>query len=91
MLRLRQATHDDVAAVRDILAAAAADLTTRFGQGHWSTVRTIETLQKYADSDTLYVVEAGTDPIAALRLTDRKIGFYRRSVFTLKSLCFLEI
>jgi GNAT superfamily N-acetyltransferase len=79
--RLRQAGLDDVAAILDILAAAAADLTARFGDGHWSTVRAIETLQKYADNGDLYVVEANSISVGTLRLTDRKIGFYKQDWF----------
>jgi GNAT superfamily N-acetyltransferase len=81
VLKLRQANLDDVKEIRSILAAAAADLTARFGQGHWSTVRTIETLQKYVNDGVLYVVEVDLTAVAALRLTNRKIGFYRNDWF----------
>ncbi len=81
MVTLRQAGRGDVALVRGILDAAASDLTTRFGQGHWSTVRTTETLQKYAGDGVLHIVEADGVPIGTLRLTDRKIGFYKKEWF----------
>lgn len=80
-LRLRKAGLADVGAVRDILTAAASDLTTRFGHGHWSNVRAVETLQKYASNGTLHIVEADAGPVATLRLTDRKIGFYKKGWF----------
>lgn len=80
-IRLRQASCDDVNAAREILAAAAADLTARFGQGHWSHVRGIETLRKHAGNGTLYVAEARNGPIGVLRLTARRIGFYRTAWF----------
>jgi GNAT superfamily N-acetyltransferase len=80
-LRLRQAGLDDVGTVREILAAAAADLTACFGDGHWSTVRAIETLRKYADNGDLCLVEANSIAVGTLRLTDRKIGFYRNDWF----------
>ena len=79
MVRLRQARLDDIKSVRGILAAAAADLTTRFGEGHWSGVRAIETLQKHADSGTLFVIEADAISVGTLRLTDRNIGFYHNA------------
>lgn len=78
---LRQARPDDVAAAREILAAAAADLTRRFGEGHWSHVRSIDTLRKYALDGTLYLAESGIEPVGVLRLTERKIGFYRKDWF----------
>ena len=81
MIRLRQASLDDIKSVRNIVAAAADDLTARFGEGHWSGVRTIETLQKYAGSGTLYLIEADAVAVGTLRLTDRKIGFYHNAWF----------
>jgi GNAT superfamily N-acetyltransferase len=81
MVRLRQAGLDDIKSVRGILAAAAADLTTRFGEGHWSGVRAFETLRKYAGSGTLFVIEADAISVGTLRLTDRKIGFYHNAWF----------
>ncbi len=81
MVRLRQAGLDNLKPVRSILVAAADDLTARFGEGHWSGVRTIATLQKYAGSGTLYVIEADAIVVGTLRLTDLKIGFYRNAWF----------
>ena len=79
--RLRAALAGDVRGVREILAAAANDLTTRFGVAHWSAIPSMEALRKYADQGDLYVVEAEADAIGTLRLTDRKIGFYRSEWF----------
>lgn len=81
MVRLRQAGLDDLEPVRHILAAAADDLTARFGQGHWSGVRAMETLQTHAVAGDLYVVEAASIAVGALRLTERKIGFYKQDWF----------
>lgn len=78
---LRRARADDVKRVRSILAAAASDLTARFGEGHWSGVKSIETLRKYLDEGVLYVVESDERIVGTLRLTDRKIGFYRNDWF----------
>jgi GNAT superfamily N-acetyltransferase len=78
---LRQAKPDDVAIARGILAAAAADLTARFGEGHWSHVRGIAALRKYAMGGTLYLAEAGSEPVGVLRLTEHKISFHRRDWF----------
>jgi predicted N-acetyltransferase YhbS len=78
---LRRARGDDVKRVRAILATAASDLTARFGEGHWSGVKSIETLRKYLDEGVLYVVESDKRIVGTLRLTDRKIGFYRNDWF----------
>jgi GNAT superfamily N-acetyltransferase len=78
---LRPALAGDVACVRAILAAAANDLTARCGLGHWSAVRSAETLRKYADDGELYLIEADGRAVGTFRLTDRKIGFYRSDWF----------
>jgi GNAT superfamily N-acetyltransferase len=80
--QLRLAQSGDIRAIRAVLAAAAHDLSTRFGEGHWSGVRSIETLRKYLDEGVLYVVENDERIIGTLRLTDQKIGFYRADWFT---------
>jgi GNAT superfamily N-acetyltransferase len=79
MLRLAQTS--DVGRIRAIIAAAASELTARFGDGHWSRVRAFETLEKYGERGTLYVIEATGVAIGTLRLTDRKIPFYRGEWF----------
>lgn len=81
MLRLRRADHDDIPLARNILLAAAADLTARFGEGHWSGSRGVGTLEKYVDAGTLQVIESDRAAVGTLRLTDRKIGFYKSTWF----------
>jgi GNAT superfamily N-acetyltransferase len=81
MVSLRKASADDIKLVRATLAAAAADLVTRFGPGHWSTVRSAESLRKYAGNGVLYIIEADSLAVGALQLTTRKIGFYREEWF----------
>jgi GNAT superfamily N-acetyltransferase len=81
LLNLRPALDRDVKRVRAILAAAASDLTVHFGEGHWSGVRSVETLRKYLDEGALYVAETDVGAVGTLRLTERKIGFYRSDWF----------
>jgi GNAT superfamily N-acetyltransferase len=81
MVSLRKAGGDDIKLVRAILAAAAADLVTRFGSGHWSTVRSAESLQKRASNGALYIIEADSSAVGTLQLTSRKTGFYREEWF----------
>jgi GNAT superfamily N-acetyltransferase len=78
---LRLARGEDVQPVRRILAAAASDLTARFGIGHWSGVGSAETLRKYVEQGSLYVVQANDAAVGTLRLTERKPGFYRGEWF----------
>jgi GNAT superfamily N-acetyltransferase len=79
---LRLALGQDVDRVRAILAAAASDLTARFGEGHWSTAPSLEALRRYVDEGALYVARLGTVAVGTLRLSNRKIGFYRSDWFT---------
>jgi GNAT superfamily N-acetyltransferase len=80
-VKLRPAQADDVSRVRAIITAAASDLTARFGEGHWSHVRAAETLRKYVEQGTLYLIERDAALVGTLRLTDRKIPFYRGEWF----------
>lgn len=81
MVSLRKAGAGDIKLVRTILSAAAADLVTRFGSGHWSTVRSDKSLRHYASNGVLYIIEANSLVVGALQLTTRKIGFYREEWF----------
>ncbi len=81
MVTLRRAASGDVQRVRDVLAAAAHRLTARFGHGHWSTVRTLRTLRKYAGDGDLYLVDVDGATVGTLKLTNRKIGFYHSDWF----------
>jgi GNAT superfamily N-acetyltransferase len=78
---LRAAAAADVRTVQAILEAAAGQLTARFGIGHWSAVRSIEALRDYAADRVLYLVRAEGLDLGTLRLTARKIGFYRNRWF----------
>ena len=85
MVSLRKAGTNDIKLVRAILGAAAADLVMRFGSGHWSTVRSAESLRKYAGNGVLYIIEANSLAVGTLQLTTRKIGFYREEWFARRS------
>jgi GNAT superfamily N-acetyltransferase len=78
---LRSAQPGDIGRVRAIMAGAARELSAQFGEGHWSRVRTPETLRTYVAQGTLYLVEMAGAVIGTLRLTDRKIPFYRTEWF----------
>jgi GNAT superfamily N-acetyltransferase len=80
-LALRAARAEDVERVRTILEAAAADLTARFGEGHWSRVSAVETLRRHADQGTLFLAEIDGAAIGAMQVTDRKVSFYRGEWF----------
>jgi GNAT superfamily N-acetyltransferase len=68
----RDATQDDAAALTALHAAAAADLSSRFGEGPWSRPAVIRTV----DGPTPFVrIRVGMQsgyPVSALRLQTKK-------------------
>ena len=77
MIVTRKADGGDVEAVRSIRAAAADNLTARFGRGHWSLVTAVAGLRDKAEEGSLYLIERESSPVGTFMLTDEKIGFYR--------------
>lgn len=72
LLTFRDATQDDAEAITALHAAAAEDLTKRFGQGHWSrppVVRRVEPASRFA---RLRVGVDGARVVSALRLQTKK-------------------
>jgi GNAT superfamily N-acetyltransferase len=67
--------------VRAIRAAAAADLTSRFGSGHWSLVVSVASVRERAKAGGVYLIEVAAAPVATFFLSDRKIGFYNAEWF----------
>src|SRR5262245_29318998 len=72
---------DDLAAVRAIRLAAAADLTSRHGPGGWSRVHTLHTLRKHQAERAVLVVASGPNPVATFTLARAKPGFYHQAWF----------
>jgi len=81
MLICRPAQAKDAAAVRVIRAAAAADLTSRFGSGHWSLVVSVASVRDRAKEGGVYLIETDGAPVATFVSSDRKIGFYNAGWF----------
>ena len=72
---------DEVGAVRAILLEAAADLTIRYGPGHWSRVHGLPTLRRHQAERIVLLVLAGSRPAATLTLGRKKPPFYHNSWF----------
>ncbi|HEX7123429.1 MAG TPA: GNAT family N-acetyltransferase [Gemmatimonadaceae bacterium] len=81
-LTLERATPDDAAAIAMVRTAAADDLTTRFGVGHWSSLATERSVLSSMDSSSLWVMRQGREVIATLRLATRKPWAIDPSYFT---------
>ena len=79
---VRRAELSEIAAIHALSSAASADLTDRFGSGHWSKVTARKTLRKAVGDRTLYVIEKGRQLVGTFRLSDKKIGFYRKAWFS---------
>lgn len=70
-LTFSDATHDDAGALTALHVAAAADLTARFGQGHWSSAPTIRRIDPSAHVRIRVGRERGR-VVCALRLQTKK-------------------
>jgi GNAT superfamily N-acetyltransferase len=72
MLTFRDATQDDAAAITALHAAAAADLTARFGQGFWSRGAVLRRVEGPSPYIRLRVGCHEDRIVSALRLQTRK-------------------
>ncbi|KAF0246789.1 MAG: N-acetyltransferase [Planctomycetota bacterium] len=68
--------------LRAIAAACAEDLTKRFGPGHGSGVRTIETIRRNCRHKDVWLARDGPDIVATFQLEPKKPGFVSRKKFT---------
>lgn len=80
-VEVRLARPEELEMIRDIRVAAARELGSRHGKGHWSTEPALKTLRRHLEKDSLYVIEVGTEVAGTFKLDDRKIGFYRKAWF----------
>ena len=81
MLSLRSIGPEDARHVREIRLRAAEHLTGRYGVGHWSGVSTLRTLKKHALESSIFAVESAGTMVGTFTLSEKKIGFYRKSWF----------
>jgi GNAT superfamily N-acetyltransferase len=81
-LHLAPATPADVPAITALRAAVAADLTSRYGKGHWSAAGTEKGVLFDLRTPGLYVARDGEGIFATLRLATRKPWAIDRSYFS---------
>jgi len=68
----QKAGESDAAAVADLRTAAARDLTTRFGRGHWSSEPTQRGVMSGMRGAEIWVGKRAGVPVATFRVTTRK-------------------
>lgn len=66
------ATDADVVEVAMLRAAVAADLTQRFGHGHWSATATEKSVQRDVNTSRVLLARQGNRTVATLRLATKK-------------------
>lgn len=71
-MTFRDATEDDAAAITALYAAAAADLTRRFGHGHWSKPATVRYIALPSAQVRLRIGGEHGRVVAVLRLQTKK-------------------
>jgi len=80
MLTFRLATRADASDVQNVRAAAADDLTTKHGAGHWSMVSTPITIRNQIDDNRVYIAKQD-QIVGTYTLDTQKIAFYRKDWF----------
>jgi ribosomal protein S18 acetylase RimI-like enzyme len=81
-LSLRPATPDDVPAIARLRTAVAADLTSRYGNGHWSSAGTERGVLFHLRTARMFVACDESGVIATLLLATKKPWAIDRSFFT---------
>jgi GNAT superfamily N-acetyltransferase len=66
------AVDDDVDAIARLRAAVAADLTRRYGHGHWSAVATEKAVLRDITTSQVLLAWSGPRGVATLRLATKK-------------------
>jgi GNAT superfamily N-acetyltransferase len=66
------ATEQDTAAVAALRRAVAADLTRRYGHGHWSATATDASVQRDISTARVLLARQGPVDVATLRLATKK-------------------
>ena len=79
---LHPATPADAAAIAELRAAAADDLTARFGKGHWSSRGTVKGVLHDMKTGTVFVARNRNKLVATLRLATRKPWAIDTAYFT---------
>jgi GNAT superfamily N-acetyltransferase len=73
---------DDAPSIAVLLNGVAADLTTRFGLGHWSSVMTDKMVRANMKRASVFVVRDGGRLAATLTIATRKPWAIDRTFFT---------
>lgn len=79
---MHPATPDDAAAMAELRAEVAADLTSRFGKGHWSSPGTVKGVLHDMKTGTVFVARNRNKLIATLRLATKKPWAIDTAYFT---------
>jgi ribosomal protein S18 acetylase RimI-like enzyme len=82
MLDFDDATDDDAAAITTLHAAAAADLTARFGEGHWSRPAVVRRIDARPGRVRVRVGRDQGEVVTVLRLQTKKPWAIDATYFT---------
>jgi GNAT superfamily N-acetyltransferase len=81
MIQLLEATTDDAEELASLHTAVAADLTTRFGRGHWSSVTTAKGVLFTMKRARVFAARKRGAIVATLALSKRKPWAIDKSYF----------
>ncbi len=77
----RLARAGDARAVLALQQAVAVKLKADFGEGHWTSSRTLKTIKKHIEQDHIHLTEIDSETCGTFRLDQTKIGFYQKAWF----------
>lgn len=72
---------EDAKDVRALQAAAAGKLTDEFGQGFWSSARTLQIVRQHIEKGRIHLARENGRTCGSFTLNQTKIGFYRKAWF----------
>lgn len=81
MITCRRTRVSDATIVRGLRAAAAEELTHRYGEGHWSEVFALTTIRKHIAEKEIFLVDIDTSPVATFELQTKKPFWYSEDWF----------
>jgi len=76
------ATPEDAAGIAKVISEAAADLTTKYGQGHWSAVASEKGVLNGMSKCKVLVAKSGAEVVGTLRLSSSRPWVIDPAYFT---------
>ncbi len=81
-MEIQKVSRDSAKHIRDIAQACAIDLTQAYGEGHWSKVRSLQTVRRNIEKKDVYLCRLNSTPVATFALSAKKPVFISAKLFS---------